>query len=72
MVIKMPFVKMEGIGNDFIVVDGTQLPKSIDWPSAAIRYCDRRYGIGADGIILVLPAQGPAELEMRIFNSDGS
>lgn len=63
---------MEGIGNDFIVIDGTHLPQTIDWPAAAIKYCDRRYGIGADGIVLVLPAQGPAEIEMRIFNSDGS
>ena len=66
----MRFVKMHGIGNDFIVVDA--IHNKISDPAAlARRLCARRFGVGADGLILMVPsARGDAM--MRIFNSDGS
>ena len=65
----MRFVKMHGTGNDFVVMraEGDEY----DWPSLAGKLCDRHFGIGADGIILVLPSQ-IADVRMRIFNPDGS
>lgn len=67
----MQFVKMHGLGNDFVVldllVDGLQL----DWAQLAIEMCDRHFGIGADGILLLLPSD-QADFRMRIFNPDGS
>jgi len=67
----MNFTKMEGLGNDFIItheVDEKDIP-SIQ--NQVKRLCDRRRGIGADGIILVLKSDH-CEFRMRIFNSDGS
>ena len=66
----MRFVKMHGIGNDFIVVDA--IHNEIPDPAAlARRLCARRFGIGADGLILMVPS-GRGDAMMRIFNSDGS
>lgn len=67
----MNFMKMEGLGNDFIVTHEI----SAEWVNSvgnhAVKLCDRRFGIGADGIIFVLPSQ-TADFKMRIINSDGS
>jgi len=65
------FCKVHGIGNDFIIVDGIKekLPQEIR--HAAVKLCDRHFGIGADGLVLVLPSQ-KADIMMRIYNSDGS
>ena len=66
----MRFTKMHGIGNDFILLDG--FDRGIPDPEGlAIRLCDRHFGIGADGLILVLPSNR-ADARMRIINSDGS
>ena len=65
----MKFVKMQGAGNDFIVVEADAAP--YDWTSLAISVCDRHYGIGADGLLLLAPST-VADFRMRIFNSDGS
>ena len=67
------FVKMEGTANDFLVTHGV-LPETVDLVAAqASSICDRRRGVGGDGIIFVLPATRPdADIRMRIFNSDGS
>jgi diaminopimelate epimerase len=68
------FVKMHGLGNDFIVVDllarGQDRPDS-EWAARAVRLCDRHFGVGADGVVLALPSEA-ADVRMRIFNSDGS
>jgi len=70
--VPMKFTKMQGIGNDFIVVDGvTQAVSQERFKDAARRACDRKFGIGADGLILVLPS-AIADFRMRIFNADGS
>ena len=61
---------MHGLGNDFILMDEIDLTK-YDLPALAIRLCDRHQGIGADGIILILPSE-IADVKMRIINSDGS
>ena len=66
----MKFIKMHGIGNDFVMIDGRGLPKQ-DWASLARQMCDRHFGVGADGLILVLPSQ-VGDLRMRMWNPDGS
>ena len=70
---KIDFVKMHGLGNDFILIDC--LNKSLGDSSfvsyLAKKLCDRNFGIGADGLILILPST-KADLRMRIFNYDGS
>lgn len=65
----MKFVKMQGTGNDFLFVeeDGSR----DDWPDLARDMCERHYGAGADGLIVVLPSQ-KADVRMRLFNADGS
>lgn len=64
------FVKMHGLGNDFILVDC--LHQEIDDPKEfAIKYCNRRFGIGADQLLLLYPSE-IADFKMRIFNADGS
>ncbi len=67
----LQFVKMEGLGNDFIVLDGESDVRTGKIKEHAVELCDRRKGIGADGVICVLPSQ-IADYRMRIFNSDGS
>jgi len=64
------FFKYEGLGNDFIVLEDLdgKAPKE---PAFAVRWCDRRFGIGADGILYVMKAEG-ADAYMKILNSDGS
>lgn len=64
------FTKMHGLGNDFIFMH-TINPNDYDLSQLAIKLCDRRLGIGADGIVLVLPSEN-ADTRMRIVNSDGS
>jgi diaminopimelate epimerase len=66
------FVKMHGCGNDFVVVD--DLSEQWDFDEAAVRMlCDRHFGIGADGMILVRPATDPAaDFFMLYINADGS
>lgn len=63
---------MHGLGNDFILLDGIKkrLP-TLKWHRFAAAVCHRQTGIGADGLILMLPS-GKADFRMRIFNSDGS
>jgi diaminopimelate epimerase len=66
------FVKYHGLGNDFILVDNRQQPEPMIPPEQAILWCDRHFGIGADGVIFALPGQAGTDYTMRIFNSDGS
>jgi len=66
------FVKYHGLGNDFILVDNRQQPEPLITPEQAILWCDRHFGIGADGVIFALPGQADTDYTMRIFNSDGS
>ncbi|MCH8086355.1 MAG: diaminopimelate epimerase [Chloroflexi bacterium] len=65
----MNFTKMHGIGNDYILIDSRDMER--DWSKLAIAMCDRHFGIGADGILLVQPSD-VADYRMRIYNPDGS
>ena len=67
----MDFIKMHGLGNDFIVIDRLD-HQDIDDPSALARaLCPRGLSVGADGLVLILPSDG-CNARMRIFNPDGS
>jgi diaminopimelate epimerase len=74
----LPFTKVEGLGNDFVVVDlrPGRPAASADGPSpedpAVVRaLCDRRFGIGGDGVLAILPSQ-TGDARMRVLNADGS
>jgi len=65
------FVKMHGIGNDYVFVDCFAQPVPDDPAALARRVSDRHFGIGGDGLILILPSQ-VADARMWMFNADGS
>jgi diaminopimelate epimerase len=68
---RLPFVKMTGAGNDFVVIDNRARRYALS-PAQIERLCDRRFGIGADGILAVEPAEdGGADFRMRYYNADG-
>lgn len=68
----IPFSKYHGLGNDFVLVDNRDSSEPKMSPDEAVAVCDRNFGIGADGVIFVLPATGETDYTMRIYNSDGS
>jgi diaminopimelate epimerase len=82
----LPFTKVEGLGNDFVVVDLRRAPAppasggpSPEEPDVVRRICDRHFGVGADGVIAILPSNLPSSLptergdvRMRVLNADGS
>ncbi|TLM77914.1 MAG: diaminopimelate epimerase [Actinobacteria bacterium] len=69
---ELRFTKMHGLGNDFVVVDDTDAAIDLT-PDAVAWLCDRNFGIGADGLILVRPPHGSdAEFSWGFFNADGS
>jgi diaminopimelate epimerase len=67
----MHFTKMHGAGNDYIYVDCFAEAVPRDIPALARRMSERRFGVGADGLILICPSNR-ADAEMRMFNADGS
>ncbi len=71
---ELEFVKMEGLGNDFIMLDDRKglLAACQPYPQLARKLCHRRFGIGADGIILILNADDDHDIKFRIYNCDGS
>jgi diaminopimelate epimerase len=66
------FTKYHGLGNDFILIDNRSTKEPVVTPSQAVKLCDRHFGVGADGVIFVLPGENGTDYTMRIFNSDGS
>jgi diaminopimelate epimerase len=66
----MKFTKMEGIGNDYVYVNGFETEVD-DRPEVARKVSDRHFGIGSDGLILLLPSD-VADLKMEMYNADGS
>jgi diaminopimelate epimerase len=70
MLIRMKFTKMHGIGNDYVYVNGFE-EKVADPGEVARKVSDRHFGIGSDGLILILPSD-KADVRMRMFNVDGS
>ena len=72
----IPFIKMHGIGNDYVYIDCFQestarVIGTTDLADLARRMSDRHKGVGADGIVIITPSQA-AVAQMRIFNADGS
>lgn len=68
----MKFIKMHGLGNDFVILNhysGASL--SMDYPELARKLCHRQFGIGGDGLVVILPSES-ADARMRIFNPDGT
>ena len=65
----MKFTKMHGAGNDYIFIDARSI--EADWPALSRAMSDRHFGVGGDGIILILTSD-VADLKMRMFNADGS
>jgi diaminopimelate epimerase len=68
---RLPFTKMQGAGNDFVVLDATRAPINLSFEQAQ-RLADRRFGIGADQILVVDPSPAPGiDFGYRIYNSSG-
>ena len=72
----LQFSKYQGLGNDFLMLDGREAsdPDFVFGltPEQVVQLCDRRFGVGGDGVILALPPNNGGELRMRIFNADGT
>ncbi len=62
----MKFTKMHGAGNDYLYVDARGLKE--DWPSLSRQMSDRHFGVGGDGLILILESDA-ADLKMRMFDA---
>ncbi|MEM6856506.1 MAG: diaminopimelate epimerase [Pseudomonadota bacterium] len=67
---RVPFIKMHGLGNDFVVLDARRSPLPAMTNVVAKALADRREGIGCDQVIVLEPSES-ADFRMRIFNSDG-
>jgi diaminopimelate epimerase len=69
---KIPFSKMQGSGNDFILIDNRKnVLKGGNLKDLAVSVCHRRYSVGADGLIVIVPSK-KADFKWRFFNADGS
>src|SRR5947199_524707 len=66
----LKFTKMQGTGNDFLFVESRD-EREHDWEALSRGICDRHYGAGANGLMVVLPSER-ADVRMRLFNADGS
>ena len=67
---RLSFTKMQGAGNDFIMINAWDKPFHAT-PALVRALCDRHFGIGGDGIVLICPS-AVADAKMRMFNADGS
>jgi len=65
----MKFTKLQGTGNDFVLVETSDERR--DWSNLALAMCERHFGIGSDGLLLLLPSN-KADFRMRMFDPDGS
>jgi len=65
----MDFTKLQGAGNDFVLIEAGGLKESLS--ELAVKVCDRHYGIGADGLLLLLPSE-KADIRMVVYNADGT
>src|SRR3954469_20872977 len=64
------FVKMNGAGNDFVMLDNRRGDIRLERQQIA-KICDRHRGVGADGVLLIEPASNGADFRMRYYNADG-
>jgi diaminopimelate epimerase len=68
----MRFEKWQALGNDYLIVEAAALPWELS-PARVKRLCDPHFGVGSDGILLLVPVEDPSYVaELRIFNPDGS
>ena len=67
----MQFTKMHGLGNDFVVVEAFAGVPSTDLSDLAKQVCRRHFGVGADGLVFLLPSE-VADFRMHMYNADGS
>ncbi|HZK56129.1 MAG TPA: diaminopimelate epimerase [Desulfosporosinus sp.] len=67
----MKFLKMHGLGNDFVFLDHFSVSMETDYLKLAKKLCHRQFGIGGDGLVVILPSN-VADARMRIINSDGT
>ena len=68
---RLRFTKMQGLGNDFVVLDGVRQQVALT-PARVRRLADRRFGVGCDQVLLVEPApRAGVDFRYRIFNADG-
>lgn len=70
LVMMLHFYKMNGAGNDFVVIDNRELTYALSSEQIAW-LCDRHRGVGADGLLAVEPAEGEADFKFRYYNADG-
>src|ERR1043165_3781426 len=68
--IMLRFIKMNGAGNDFVMIDNRSGEVRLA-PEQIARICDRHRGIGADGILLLETTKNGADFRMRYYNRDG-
>ncbi len=69
---KIPFSKLQGTGNDFILIDNSKgMLKGMNLVQLAVTVCHRHYSVGADGLIVIVPSR-KADFKWRFFNADGS
>jgi len=68
---RIKFFKLEASSNDFILLDNRKQNLNLDYKNFAKKYCARRIGVGADGLLIIEPSQ-VGIVKMRIFNPDGS
>ena len=67
----LPFLKMHGLGNDFVVLDARVTPIAMT-EAAARAIGDRRTGVGYDQLLMLCPPRGAGDVRMRIWNPDGT
>lgn len=68
----LKFTKAQGMGNDFLIIEVTDVAALPSASELSQRMCERNYGAGADGIVFVARSHGDADFDSRIFNADGS
>ena len=64
------FTKLQGAGNDFVLLDAAQVGER-DWSALSVSLCSRHFGVGGDGLLVMLPSE-VADVRMRMFNPDGT
>ncbi|MBM4086047.1 MAG: diaminopimelate epimerase [Planctomycetes bacterium] len=67
---KTPFVKFQAVGNDFVLLDEREVGER-EWSALALRMCDRHFGVGGDGLLVVSKSR-VADFRYRMFNPDGT
>ena len=68
----LEFSKYQGLGNDFLLVDNRDAAAPKATPAQAQQLCNRHFGVGADGVIFVMPGDDAHDFRMTIYNSDGA